>query len=87
MDRMSIKDNKCKIVCENPDERFKAEWRERLLAGIQKEIVEFLTEVHVAMRKIQPGQTITMEHVPMIVTIESPAEPKSLILSDVSGQR
>lgn len=70
--KLSITRGHCKVIAENPDDRFKDFWRRQMMDAIQQEILEFLQEVQVAMRNIEPGQTVTLVSKPMEVTIERP---------------
>lgn len=67
-------DNKCRMVITNPDERGRQHWRDRLAAAYAQEVQEFIQECQVAMRKMKPGDTITLSSRPIEVTMEYAAE-------------
>jgi hypothetical protein len=60
------------VTAENPDERISKYFRDKIAEAYHAEIQAFLEEVAVAIRKLEPGQTVTVESKPMKVMISSP---------------
>lgn len=64
-------ENGVKFLAENPSESLKQYWRNRLKDVIEEEIQNFVEEVAVAMRTMQPGTKRKLKSRPIIVTLES----------------
>lgn len=74
--KLTIVDNECHIVAENPDDRVKKDFAGRLRAAVLAEIDAFMEEVSVALRKTPPGEKARLESRPIVVTIEREKAPK-----------
>lgn len=59
-----------KFVAEKPDETLKKYWLEKLRAALANEFQSFMDEVAVAMRKLKPGESVTLESRPIKVTLQ-----------------
>lgn len=59
------------IEVENPDERLKQYFSDRIAEAYNTELVHFLQEVAVTLRKLKPGDKTTIYSKPIEVTLES----------------
>ncbi len=67
--KVTIKENECHIVAENPDDRLMGHFAERIIEARDKEFAEFLEEVRVALRKLQPGESTSLQSRPIEVQV------------------
>jgi hypothetical protein len=65
------------VVATNPNRSFRQYIAEQMVLAAHKEFAEFAQEVNVALRRIKPGETVTLQSRPIVVTIEAPPEPQT----------
>ena len=70
-------DKAVKLTAENPDESIKKLVADKLLEAWWREAKEFLEEVSVTMRRLEPGQSVIVTSKSIVVTLEKPAAPAS----------
>ena len=67
--KITINDKHCKIIAENPDDRFNEFFQSILRDCIAKEIAEFFEEISVRLRHLKLGETVSLESKPIHVEI------------------
>jgi len=67
-------DHNATLTADNPDESIRRMFIGKIAESVQSELHDFLEEVSVTMRKLEPGQTATVTSMPITVTLEKPAK-------------
>lgn len=57
-----------------PDQQLKAYWIGKVREKWEQELREFMEEVSVGLRKLEPGQSVTLSSRPIVVTLERTAD-------------
>mgnify|MGYP007071595330 CR=1 FL=1 len=70
-------DKSLTLTAENSDESIKKLVANKLLDAWWREAKEFLEEVSVTMRRLEPGQSVLVTSKSIVVTLEKPATPAS----------
>lgn len=73
--KITITGKDCKIVAENPDEKFEGYVQQKIQDAIATEIGEFFEEIRVALRHLKPGEAAQLESKPIRVEIIREPEP------------
>jgi RNA 3'-terminal phosphate cyclase len=72
--KLTYTNGKIAIVAESPDDRIQKHFAERFCEAINREVDEFLQECQVALRKLKPGQEVTLTSRPIVVTMSAEKE-------------
>lgn len=67
----------CKVVVKKPDDKFQEHLKHRLTGAMWQEIIEFMEEVKVTLRKLQPGETAQLESKPLRVELSREPETET----------
>jgi len=67
--KITITDRDCKIVAEDPDDKFVGYVQQQIQDAIAIEIGEFFEEISVTLRNLKPGKTVQLESKPIRVEI------------------
>ena len=61
----------------NPDESLKSYARDRIRDAYNQEVCNFLQEVAVSLRRLKPGESITLQSKPIEVSLERKPETQT----------